>query len=223
MTAPIDEPGRHTGRTLSLACVLASFCVLAPEPVRAQISAAEGEIRVIETVNPTTGARYRQAVYDLTKSEIKTVQRALREAGYLGVGWTGQLDHGTVKALGEFQEDRGLHRCDCVSYETIVALGLKPEVQVTTVAVGGASPSELEPHAGYSAGIYYPVGVPVWVPADSSGSGGEDLPQAEGEAPATPTPYPPPGATPPGVRPLPPPTRAYPSDPRSGAAPRPVP
>ncbi|MGB5526560.1 MAG: hypothetical protein WBN79_06845 [Gemmatimonadota bacterium] len=172
---------------------------------------------MVETVDPVSGARYRQAVYDLTKKEIKKVQRALREAGYLGVGWTGQLDHGTVKALNELQVERGLYQCGCVSYETIVALGLKPDVQVTTVAVGGTSAAAYGAddgyRSGYRSGIYYPIAVPIFVPVDPDDPSSPDGP--DGGIPASgvigaPT-YPPPGAVPPGIRPLPPPTRVIPA------------
>ena len=179
---------------------------LSSHPLHAQ-RASDGDVRVVETVDPVSGARYRQAVYDLTRSEIKAVQRALREDGYLGVGWTGQLDHGTVKALNELQQDRGLHQCGCVSYETIVALGLKPEVLVTTVAAGGTSASAARSddryRSGYHSGIYYPIVVPIFVPVDPDGEDGGIPASGVGTTPT----YPPPGAVPPGIRPLPPPTR----------------
>ncbi|MBT8479378.1 MAG: peptidoglycan-binding protein, partial [Gemmatimonadetes bacterium] len=206
-------------RAGAAAAVAIAISVYAPPPAGAQSS--DGDIRVVETVDPVSGARYRQAVYDLTKKEVKAVQRALREDGYNGVGWTGQLDHGTVKALNEFQKDRGLFQCGCVSYETIVALGLKPDVLVTTVAVGSVSASAYgaDDHYrnGYRSGIYYPVAVPIFVPIDPEEPGGE-IP-AGGSA-TVPT-YPPPGAVPPGVRPLPPPTRVIPAGSRSGSAPNP--
>ena len=196
--------------------------LLAPQPASAQRS-SDGAVRVVETVDPVSGARYRQAVYDLTKKEIKTVQRALREDGYHGVGWTGQLDHGTIKALNELQEERGLYQCGCVSYETIVALGLKPDVLVTTVAVGATSGSAYgrdDPYyRGYRSGIWYPIAVPIFVPVDPDAPGGE-IPA--GGAATTPT-YPPPGAVPPGIRPLPPPTRVIPAGSRSGSVPTPNP
>jgi len=90
-------------RAVAAALAVAAFGLLSPQPAHAQRSSADRDIRVVETVDPVSGARYRQAVYDLTKKEIRAVQRALREDGYLGVGWTGQLDHGTVKALNELQ------------------------------------------------------------------------------------------------------------------------
>ncbi len=213
----------RAGRAILTACALGS---LLPHPAHAQGSSSDDAVRVVETVDPVSGARYRQAVYDLTKKEIKAVQRALREDGYLGVGWTGQLDQGTVKALNELQEERGLYQCGCVSYETIVALNLKPDVRVTTVAVGATSGSAYgtdDPYyRGYRLGIYYPIAVPIFVPVDP------DDPEApEGETPAggdaIPPTYPPEGAVPPGVRPLPPPTRVIPATSRAGTLPRSTP
>ena len=208
------------GLRTRILCAVLSFALvggLIPQSARAQSSASDGDVRVVETVDPVSGARYRQAVYDLTKKEIKAVQRALRAEGYLGVGWTGQLDHGTVNALNELQGERGLYQCGCVSYETIVALGLKPDVQVTTVAVGGTSAAAYGTddryRSGYRSGIYYPIAVPIFVPVDPDDPDSPDKP--DGGVPAsglhgTPT-YTPPGAVPPGIRPLPPPTRVAPS------------
>jgi hypothetical protein len=190
--------------------------MVAPQSVFAQSSSPDSDIRVVETVDPVSGARYRQAVYDLTKKEIKTVQRALREDGYLGVGWTGQLDHGTVKALNVLQVERGLYQCGCVSYETIVALGLKPEGLITAVAVGSTNAAAYgsdDRYRGYRAGIYYPIAVPIFVPVDPDAPDDPDAPAGGIPASATgavPT-YPPPGAVPPGIRPLPPPTRVIPA------------
>ena len=213
-------------RAGAAALAVAALGLLAPETVHAQRSSSDGDVRVVETVDPVSGARYRQAVYDLTKREIKAVQRALREDGFLGVGWTGQLDHGTVKALNELQEERGLYECGCVSYETIVALGLKPDVQITTVAVGGTSGSAYgtdDPYyRGYRSGIYYPIAVPIFVPVDPDSPDGPAAGVPVNGAATTPE-WPPPGAVPPGVRPLPPPIRVIPADSRSGSVPIPNP
>ena len=202
-----------------------ALVLLVPQPAHAQRSSSDGDVRVVETVDPVSGTRYRQAVYDLTKKEIKAVQRALREDGYLGVGWTGRMDDGTIKALNELQEERGLYQCGCVSYETIVALGLKPDVLVTTVAVGGTSGSAHgtdDPYyRGYRSGIYYPIAVPIFVPADPDDPDGPAADQPASGAPTTPT-YPPPGAVPPGIRPLPP-IRVIPAGSRSGYVPIPNP
>jgi hypothetical protein len=197
---------------------VAAVALSIPEPVLAQRSSSDGDIRVVETVDPVSGQRYRQAVYDLTKKEIKAVQRAMREAGYLGVGWTGQLDHGTVKALTELQEERGLYLCGCVSYETIVALGLKPAVEVTTVAVGGSSASGYGTDDaysyGYRAGVYYPILIPIRVPIDPEGT----EPEAPAPGAAIVPEFPPSGPVTPGVRPLPPPTRVIPAGGRTGGS-----
>ncbi len=212
-------------RAAAAGIAIAAVVLSAPEPALAQSSHADGDVRVVETVDPVSGARYRQAVYDLTKKEIKAVQRALREDGYLGVGWTGQLDHGTIKALNELQQERGLYQCGCVSYETIVALGLKPAVQVTTVAVGGTSGSAYGTddwhRSGYRSGIYYPIAVPIFVPVDPENPDGPatELPANEE---ATMPRFPPPRPAPPGVRPLPP-IRVIPAGSRSGYVPIPAP
>jgi hypothetical protein len=211
----------RTGLTTTfLAGLCVAVCIAAPEDARAQRSGSDGDVRVVESVDPVSGRRYRQTMYDLTKKEIRAVQRALRAAGYLGVGWTGRLDHGTVRALNELQEDRGLYRCGCVSYETVVALGLQPVIEVVTVSVGGTVSAE-DWMPGWTchtcgSGIYYPVAVPILWPVGPGGS--EDTGhEVETEAPDS---YPPPGAVPPGVRPLPPPARLVPATARPGANPR---
>jgi len=215
-------PTIRVGKAILTVCALGS---LFPGQAHAQRS-SDGDVRVVETVDPVSGARYRQAVYDLTKKEIKAVQKALRADGYLGVGWTGQLDHGTVKALNELQEERGLYECGCVSYETIVALGLKPAVQVTTVAVGGTSGTAYgtdDPYlSGYRSGIYYPIAIPIFVPVDPDDPDGPATELPANGAASTPT-YPPAGAVPPGIRPLPPPSRVIPAGSRSGSVPIPDP
>lgn len=215
--------GQHGAwRTAVLFASAMLALILVPVPGRGQ-SRGDAGIRVVETVDPVSGARYRQTVYDLTRKEIQAVQRALREDGYLGVGWTGQLDHGTVKALGELQEERGLYRCGCVSYETVIALGLKPDVHVTTVAVGGAgvgAPGDAY-GSSYQSGWIYPVAVPVYVPVDPDDPDEANLPAGAAVSPTTT--WPPPGAVPPGVRPLPPPTRVIPAGSRSPAVPTPKP
>ena len=89
---------------------------------------AQEAVRVVEAVSGTTGDRQRYVVRDLDEAEIKAVQAALRDQGYVGIGWTGRLDDGTVEGLRRLQRERGLVECGCISYETIVALGLRPDV-----------------------------------------------------------------------------------------------
>ena len=170
------------------------------------------------TARPCTISRRRRS---------RRCSEALRADGYLGVGWTGQLDHGTVKALNELQEERGLYECGCVSYETIVALGLKPAVQVTTVAVGGTSGTAYgtdDPYlSGYRSGIYYPIAIPIFVPVDPDNPDGPatELPANERRNRRRRTRRR--GPLPPGIRPLPPPTRVIPAGSRSGSVPIPDP
>jgi hypothetical protein len=198
--------------------------------------AAQEPIRVVETVNGSTGARQRFVVRDLEAAEIRSVQAALRAQGYVGIGWTGRLDEGTTAGLSRFQRERGLLECGCVSYETVVGLGLLPEV-VATVATDGAPPARAGASGGagseVGSGILYPVGIPIYVPWPPScepepcekpdggepGNGGEEEPtepwvvigappggSASGESGSL--------ATPPGIRPAPPaPARAPVSDP----------
>lgn len=174
---------------------------------------AQERVRVVEAVAEGTGDRQRYVVRDLDEDEIRSVQRALREAGHVGIGWTGRLDDGTRNGLRRFQAARGLVECGCVSYETVVALGLRPEIVATIPAPAGSTGRD-------PAGLYadwdwvYPIAIPVPILPPCDGKecdGGGDVPVVPGGGlPATP-----PGtATPPGFRP-PPPTEPRPLPPSS--------
>jgi hypothetical protein len=185
-------------------------------------SAAQDAVRVVEAVSGTTGDRQRYVVRDLDEDEIKAVQTALRGEGYIGIGWTGRLDDGTVEGLSRFQRERGLVDCGCISYETIVALGLRPEV-VATVSADPAPAAGDGYASGYSSGsssgIYYPVGIPIYVPrpppcekdpcngdnGDGPGDGPGDGSHVTIGAPGVPGAGGSGGtAVPPGIRPAPP-------------------
>lgn len=100
-----------------------------PIPARSQPAVAPSStVRVIEVVDPWSGAFARQVAEDLTPAEIARVQRALAASGFPCGRATGYLDGATRLALGRFQSARGLGRCECVSYETVVALGIRPDV-----------------------------------------------------------------------------------------------
>jgi hypothetical protein len=149
----------------TVTCLAVGFFGLSPSRAGAQES-----IRVVESVSASTGERQRYVIRDLDAREIRAVQSALREAGYVGIGWTGRLDDGTVRGLTRFQGERGLLECGCVSYETVVALGIRPEV-VATVAVesGGSTGVSTTGNtatgaSGLHSGILYPVGIPIYVP-----------------------------------------------------------
>jgi hypothetical protein len=102
---------------------------IAPAALRSQPAVAPAtSVRVIEIVDPETGERGRHVAEDLTAPEISRVQRALASAGFDPGRATGLLNSTTRLALGRFQASRGLLRCECVSYETLVALGIRPVV-----------------------------------------------------------------------------------------------
>lgn len=200
---------------------------------------AQQSVRTVEALNPVTGDRQRYVVRDLDESEIRTVQKALRSEGYVGIGWTGRLDEGTAAGLSRFQAERGLVECGCISYETIVALGIRPEIVATVSAAPGESGVRGEGAATASdlhSGVLYPVGIPVYIPRpppcppdsceDGGGEkpGGGEVPGDDGEqesegswviigAPAGGSGVAGTGslATPPGIRPSPPPAARSPS------------
>jgi hypothetical protein len=128
---------------------------------------SQESVRVVEAVRQSTGDRQRYVIRDLDDGEIRAVQKALRGQGYIGIGWTGRLDDGTVEGLRRFQQERGLVECGCISYETIVALGLRPEIVASIPAGSSAATSETYEsryRSGYTSGIYYPIGIPIYVP-----------------------------------------------------------
>lgn len=119
-----------TRRHLALALTVATATtILAPEG-RAQSGLLEPAetIRVVERSDRWSGDVAREVVDDLDPREILLVQVALEETGF-GVGaFTARLDGATRGALRRFQIQRGLSICGCVSYETVVALGVVPRV-----------------------------------------------------------------------------------------------
>ena len=87
-------------RATSVAVAAVTIALLFPLSAEGQRPSDGGDVRVVETVDPVSGARYRQAVYDLTKKEIKAVQRALRGDGLPGR----RLDGPTGSRHGESVE-----------------------------------------------------------------------------------------------------------------------
>jgi hypothetical protein len=109
--------------------------VLAPGNAPAQPAVAPAtSVRVIEVIDPGTGERAREVAADLTRPEIARVQRGLASAGFHPGRATGLLTSETLTALGRFQASRGLYPCACVSYETLIALGIRPLVVASIVA-----------------------------------------------------------------------------------------
>lgn len=117
------------------AAALAVSGVVAPGVLFAQPAIAPATtVRVIEIVDSSTGERRREVAEDLTAPEISRIQGALASAGFDPGRATGQMTSTTRIVLGRFQASRGLVRCECVSYETLVALGIRPLVVATITA-----------------------------------------------------------------------------------------
>lgn len=85
-------------------------------------------VRVVETVDGFTGQLVRWAVDDPTPAEILRVQVELAAAGFDPGVRSGVIDAPTRQALLDFQTARGLVICGCLSYETILALTIRPEI-----------------------------------------------------------------------------------------------
>jgi hypothetical protein len=137
---------------------------------------AQAEVRVFETVQPETGRRSLHVLEGLSPEEIRSVQRALRQAGFDAPWEEGVLDPFTRGALQSFQTRRGLAVCACVSLETLIELGLRTRVAETIVLEplppagtpdvlgderrGLKAAEEEDSLAGYvDYGRYYPFGV----------------------------------------------------------------
>jgi len=117
-----------------MAFMLASLPMVQPRPVAAQTdAAARREVRVLETVEPSTGRRSLHVMEGLSPDEVRAVQRALSGAGF-GEPWReASLDPFTRGALQRFQTHRGLAVCACVSLETLIELDLRVRVAETIV------------------------------------------------------------------------------------------
>jgi hypothetical protein len=152
--------------TLALLAVPGSSWLLAQPAIAPATS-----IRVIEIVDPYSGARDRQVAEDLTPAEISRLQHALAAAGFDPGRATGEWNGTTRLALGRFQAARGLARCDCVTYETLISLRIRPEVVASIRAPldGGYGARTVlvlpgrERHFGHGSGVVAGLGSSVFV------------------------------------------------------------
>ena len=85
-------------------------------------------VRVFETVDPVSGRLARWAVSQPAPAEVLRIQVELARAGFDPGVRSGLIDAPTRQALLDFQTARGLVICGCLSYETILALGIRPEI-----------------------------------------------------------------------------------------------
>lgn len=107
---------------------LAVAALLTPGALQAQdVIGPAFEVRVVERGDPIYGV-VRQVVDDPSPSEVLRVQIELARNGHDPGVRNGVLDRPTRRALAAFQAERGLVVCSCLSYETVVALGIAPVV-----------------------------------------------------------------------------------------------
>jgi len=107
-------------------------------PAQDVIEPAPG-VRVIEARSRVSGQLVRQVVEDLEPAEVLRVQIELGRAGFDPKSRNGVVNTSTRRALRRFQIARGLRICSCVSYETVIALGIRPELLIgeeSTIAYG---------------------------------------------------------------------------------------
>ncbi|MFN2383293.1 MAG: peptidoglycan-binding domain-containing protein [Gemmatimonadota bacterium] len=85
-------------------------------------------IRVVEVLDPQTGRMAREVIGSLSPAEVLRLQVELAGAGFDPGVRTGALDRATRDALATLQAARGLEICGCPTYETVIALGVLPQV-----------------------------------------------------------------------------------------------
>lgn len=122
-------------RTMMTACalgfgvVLMSLTVPDAAPAQDAIEPASS-VRVVEARSRFSGQLVRQVVEDLEPAEILRVQVELGRAGFDPKFRNGIVNTATRRELRRFQIARGLRICSCVSYETVIALGIRPQLLV---------------------------------------------------------------------------------------------
>jgi peptidoglycan hydrolase-like protein with peptidoglycan-binding domain len=117
-------------------------------------------IRVIELTESATSRPTRYVAEDLTPAEILRLQIELDRVGYDPHSRSGVLDEATRRALSRFQTARGLEICGCVTYETVVALGITPKV-MTRVQGSTSTAYGYDRSSTYASSTYYERTVPV--------------------------------------------------------------
>jgi hypothetical protein len=112
---------------LGFGVVLMSLTVPDAAPAQDAIEPASS-VRVVEARSRFSGQLVRQVVEDLEPAEILRVQVELGRAGFDPKLRNGIVNTATRRALRRFQIARGLRICSCVSYETVIALGIRPQL-----------------------------------------------------------------------------------------------
>ncbi len=112
---------------LGFSVALLSLAVPAPAPAQDTIEPASS-VRVVEARNRVSGQVVRQVVENLEPAEVLRVQVELGRAGFDPRFRNGVVNTSMRRALRRFQVARGLRICSCVSYETVIALGIRPQL-----------------------------------------------------------------------------------------------
>ena len=173
---------------------LSALVVQLPLGLTAQQPSDPG-IRVIAHFDPDTDERTFAVLEPVTGREILAVQEALSRVGVDPGLRDGKLGPSTRSALERFQRDRGLRVCGCLTYETVLTLGLRPMVVQIVIGQGAPEPSAVE--------VIMPPGVPPGLPTTIAGDppvGPAPMgPGASSGQGAYAPPLPPPGYRSPGI------------------------
>ena len=143
-------------RTMKTVCALGFGIALAflatPEIAPAQdVIEPASSVRVVEARSRVSGQLVRQVVEDLEPAEVLRVQVELGRAGFDPKFRNGVVNTSTRRALRRFQIARGLRICSCVSYETVVALGIRPQL-----LIGGESTMAYGDHRDHGVIVFVP-------------------------------------------------------------------
>ncbi len=114
---------------LGFGVVVMSLTMPAVAPAQDAIEPASS-VRVVETRSRFSGQLVRQVVEDLEPAEVLRVQVELGRAGFDPKFRNGIVNTSTRRELRRFQIARGLRICSCVSYETVIALGIRPQLLI---------------------------------------------------------------------------------------------
>jgi len=118
-------------KSVVLLPLLMAFASLPPlgDVARAQDAIRPAnQIRVVQALDRRTGRTVRDVVANPSPAEVLRVQVELGRSGYDPGVRSGVVDEPTRRALRRFQIDRGLTICGCLTYETIVSLGIRSRV-----------------------------------------------------------------------------------------------
>jgi hypothetical protein len=143
----------------------------APLTLAAQQPPPATGIRMLARYDPATDVRTFEVLEPMSGSEILALQTALARVGFDPGPLDGQLGRGTRGALERFQRDRGLSPCGCVSYETVVGLGLRPLVLQTVI---GSAPE------AHGIEVIMPKGPPPAPQPVAAPPGGPEAPGGQG-------------------------------------------